>query len=289
MYLRILGAFLFLFLVCVDEMASAQTDDSILVIPNSGSECSVPQPPRMICGTWICLTGGNEWVDVPRAAGSRCNLTTGYCNGRDTDVCYTSETGSIYPTYYISSVIYVPPGAGSSVEYGTGSTIGTTTSTTDSWKNFVQVEVANGANFFGLTAGQVKFSFGNEWGGSTTTSVDVQATVSGSLKVPAQQSDLINHNYDQILLQLGPQIDATVTRGIGHQDQVQWALNFSNALPQVLLVGWLNGAMVMPSNVARTLSQYGIGTRDYPEILKAHPFVSDTTGTGTPDPVFFVL
>ena len=93
----------------------------------------------------------------------------------------------------------------------------------------------------------------------------------------AAQSDSINHNFDQIILLLGPEVDVTIA-----DTQLQWGLNLSHAIPQVVLVGWLNGPITMPSDVAATLSQYGITAQDYPQILSADPFASDSTGQGKP-------
>jgi len=277
------------------QTVSAQNSNIKLAIPNTGSRCTTPQPKPEICGRWVCLSGDNSWEDTPLRAGTPCNKT-GHCNGTDTNVCYTSSNGVVNAAYYIASVIYVPPGAvlsggkGSSVDYGAGTVIGTTTSTTNSWKNSAQVEVSTGIDL-GVVSGNVSLSFGNDFGGSTQTSIDVQATVTSDMlaQAPLPGADGINHNYDQIVLLLGPQIDVSVTLGNGVPDRIQWAMDFSKAIPQVVLVGWLNGAIPMPSAVANTLSQFGIGSTDYAQMLLADPFASDASGTSKPDSSRFAL
>jgi hypothetical protein len=76
----------------------------------------------------VCLTGDNSWEDVPLKKGTKCynSRQAGQCDGVDVfaDDCIVPVSGAIYPAYYIASVIYVPPGAGSSVDYGQGSVIG---------------------------------------------------------------------------------------------------------------------------------------------------------------------
>lgn len=272
--------------------AEKQTDQSqsMLTIPQATSGCTSGHGPSEPCGRWVCLTGDNSWEDIPLKRGTKCinnRGQAGQCNGADvySDDCIVPVNGAIYPSYYIASVIYAPPGTSSSVDYGAGSTIGTITSTTDSWKNSLQVQLSTDINV-GLFSFGLQYTFGTDWGGSTTSEVDVEEKVNSDVKVSGSGSDSIDHNYDWIVLLLGPEIDVVMNSG-GTPGPVQWGLNFSRAVPQVVLVGWLNGAMTMPSDVATTLSQYGITTKDYSQILGSDPFASDSTGTGKPDPARF--
>src|SRR5262249_7951270 len=119
-------------------------------------------------------------------------------------------TFTVSPTYYISSVIYVPPGQGpSTVTYGTGSMTGTTLSTTQTWSSDSSFEFGLSLGSMGNTVG-FGFSLGDSFGGSTTQSTDVQATYSQNTTYRGPTSNALNHDYDQILLFLGVKLNASV-------------------------------------------------------------------------------
>ncbi len=265
----------------LSQKSSPITDQLQLVIPSpSKVSCPSPEPPATPCCKNICLSGDNEWDQTPLPAGKRC-AANGYCDGSSC-ACNIEQSGYIYPNYYIASVIYAPPGTGSSVDYGNGSTIGTTTSTTSSWKNSADVSVSNGADFLGIAAGDLTLSWGETWGGSTTTSHDLAITVTGDIILTEPTSDEMNHNYDQILIILGPRVLVTI-----YESQIQWAVDLSEGVPQVVRVGWLNGAIPMPSDISDTLASHGITNKDYNQILSADPYASNVTGTGAPDSARF--
>jgi hypothetical protein len=192
------------------------------------------------------------------------------------------DIGTVFPAYYIATVIYMPPGVSSSVDYGAGSTIGTTTSVTQSFKADVSVQLSGSGEFLGLKGG-IDISFGSVFSNATTTQTDVQESINADMKVNGVPGDAVNHDYDQIVLLLGPQVTVTSFPSAPPR-QVQWAMNLSGTIPQVVLVGWLKGTMPMPSNVAATLSQYGVTPPEYPAILLADPFANDTSGMTAPDP-----
>jgi hypothetical protein len=248
----------------------------------AASGCSgVRRPPLRSCAMIVCIPGDNTYEYLPLPQNTTCN-NIGLCDGSDLD-CIMPDTGSVFPAYYIASVIYAPPGSKSSVDYGTGSTIGTTTSTTQSWSNSLSVDVSNGADFLGIAAGDLTLSFGNKWSGSSVASIDVVEAVTSDHTVPGSPGDGIDHNSDQILLLLGPEVDVRA-----FPTQVYWSLNLSNTTPLIVLVGWLNGAAPMPSNVQQALGHFGITANDFPQILRVDPFANDPTGNTKPDPTRFV-
>src|SRR5690242_10842580 len=123
-------------------------------------------------------------------------------------------TFTVSPKYFIGSVIYVPPGAASSsIIYGAGTVTGTTVSTTSSWNN----ESAAGVQI-GNSSVNDTITFGNDFGGATMHSVDMQNTSNQSLLYQAPPSDSINHDYDQILIFLGVNVNASVD----HLGNVAW-------------------------------------------------------------------
>jgi hypothetical protein len=195
------------------------------------------------------------------------------------------------PKYYVGSVIYMPPGQGpSSITYGAGTTTGTTLSTTDSWSVASSFGIGIGANGSSGT-----ISFGNTFGGQTTSSVDVQMTSSASRTYRGQASNAINHDYDQVVLYLGVQLNASVN----WEGNVVWDVDFSQVANQgfalsgyPISIGCLRpGSSVPPVLCEATLNflaANGITAADFPEILKAHPF-ADPGASPSPDPDRYVL
>jgi hypothetical protein len=189
------------------------------------------------------------------------------------------------PKYYVSSVIYVPPGQGpSTITYGAGTVTGTTLSTEESWN----VE----ANFtFGLgQSGNNSISFGNAFGGATTRSTDMQMSSSASRTYRGQTSNTINHDYDQVILYLGVKLNAVVD----YTGKVNWDVDFSQVANQgfatsgyPISIGCLRPGSTVPAGVCDAtlnfLAANGITAADFPEMLKVHPFAYPGA-PASPDP-----
>lgn len=170
--------------------------------------------------------------------------------------------------------------------YGSGTVTGTTMSTTSSWLY---------GSTTGVGIGNVDVTFGNDFGGSTTSSVDMQQTSNQSQTFVGPAADSINHDYDQIRIYLGVNINASVDY-LGH---VTWSPDFSqitnkgfatNGYP--IAVGCLRSNSTIPVSQCTTmlapLSSAGITSADYPSILGADPF-ADPAASPTPDPARYVL
>jgi hypothetical protein len=189
--------------------------------------------------------------------------------------------------YFVGSVIYVPPGQGSSsITYGEGTMTGTTVSTTDSWNN---------TNSVGISFGIASISFGSTYSGSNTRSVDLQNTSTASTTYRGPPSNSINHDYDQLILFLGVKVAITVD----YQDHLTWGLDFSQipsrgfaATGYPIPVGCLRPNSTIPAfqceAIVSFLSSQGITPADYPDILSAHPFADPNTSP-VPDRSRYVL
>ena len=200
-------------------------------------------------------------------------------------------TFTVSPTYFIGSVIYVPPGAGSSsIMYGAGTVTGTTLSTTSSWsqESSAGLQIGNSSDNF-------KITFGDNFGGSTMHSVDMQQMSGQSTTYKAPPSDSINHDYDQIQIFLGVKVNASVD----YLGNVTWSTDFSQIASQgfaetgyPISVGCLRSNSTIPASectaAVNLLSSVGITSADYPSILGANPF-ADPTAPLTPDPSRYVL
>ena len=198
---------------------------------------------------------------------------------------------TVIPTYFIGSVIYVPPGQGSSIAYGAGTVTGTTVSTTETWK----LDSTVGANNIGEQVGGGSVTFGTMFSGSTTNSVDMQQTINQVQNYKALPSDLINHDYDLIQIFL----DVNVNASKDFLGNVTWNLDFSKIAKDGFAengynipVGCLRPNSTIPSSdctaLLNFLSSKGITSVDYPHILGADPF-ADPTAPLTPDPSRYVL
>ncbi len=112
-------------------------------------------------------------------------------------------TGTIYPAYYVLTLIYAPPGNGSEVDYGAQSTLGSETDVQNLFKAGVQVS-ASGTILGESASGQVGFAIGpvdgNSWESSQTTghTISVQS-----------QSDSIDHETDQFYIMTNAMISMT--------------------------------------------------------------------------------
>jgi hypothetical protein len=199
---------------------------------------------------------------------------------------------TLFPKFLIGSVFYLPPGAGvgSTISYAAGTMTGSTLSTTDSW-NF---EASAGFQF-GNKTDNINITFGNSFGGSTTHTVDMQETTTLTQPFRAPSSDLINHDFDQIQIFLGVNVN-------GSQDylgKITWGMDFSQILSRGFApdgynipVGCLrpNSSIFSSSacvSVMNQLSSLGITSDDYPKILGADPF-ADPAASQTPDPDRYV-
>ncbi len=191
------------------------------------------------------------------------------------------------PKYYIGSVIYMPPGQGpSSITYGAGTVTGTTLSTEESW---------NVSANFGFGIGNSSISFGNAFGGSTTTSTDMQISSSASRTYRGQASNAINHDYDQVVLYLGVKLNATVD----YLGNVVWDIDFSQVANQgfaasgyPISIGCLRPNSTVPAvlcvDILSFLATNNITSADFAEILKVHPF-AQPGAPASPDPDRYVM
>lgn len=194
---------------------------------------------------------------------------------------------ALYPKYYIGSIIYVPPGQGpSSIMYGSGTVIGTTVSTTDSWtqQDSLGISFGNGTTI----------TIGDTFGGSTTKSTDVRQMISSDITYRGPATNSINHDYDQIVLFLG----LVVRAEIDWQGNITWSMDFS----QMVARGHPSGGYAIPVGCLRSnstlsaadctpfwnlLSQNDIQPSDYPTILAVHP-MADPNAPQSPDPDRYV-
>jgi hypothetical protein len=191
------------------------------------------------------------------------------------------------PKYFIGSVIYAPPGEGpSSITYGTGTVTGTTVTAAHSWTDAVSL---------GLSIGIASISFGDTFGGSTSSAVDMENVSTDTTTYKGPASNSINHDYDQIIVYLGVKINTVVD----YTGTLTYSFDFSQIPSEgyaetgyPIPVGCLRAnSTISAAECAATinlLTSAGITAADYPNILGADPF-SDPNTTQSPSASRFVL
>jgi hypothetical protein len=211
----------------------------------------------------------------------------------------SSFIGYVYPTstvsvstvelpFVLGAVYYAPAGPGSTIAYGAQTVTGTTYGTTQSWNETVSV---------GISQGEGTVTFGDKFGGSTTTSTDMSITTtvsttfpSSALKAPAT----IDHDYDEILIYLGVQMDASLqTNGA-----IKWSMDFSQIANKgfseegyYIPVGCLKSSSTLPAaagcpSIVNFLTSNGIASSSYSKLLGADPYA---TANPSPDPNRYIL
>jgi hypothetical protein len=185
------------------------------------------------------------------------------------------------PKYLVLTVVYAPPGTkgGSSrslVSYSAGSTVGTTTSASQSFKvdNSVSFSVSG-------TLGGAGASFDYSHSTTNNQSITITQSANATISEPGPAVDGISNDEDEVWVLLNPTINFKVSLS-----SAEWALANTGGAVQALKVGWLNGHETMPPGVAQQLTAAGVTSQDYPTILARDPFA---TGASTFDPHRFLL
>jgi len=190
-------------------------------------------------------------------------------------------TGTARPKYYILTVLYAPPGttggntsAGTSnslVDYGSGSTTGTTTTIASSVKAGFNLQ-------FGPSK-EEGLQFGFSQNTTDSSSVLIQKAVTFDIKIPGPAAlpaaDGIDHDHDVFALLLNPLL--TVSEFPGNNVQVAMGVDGPIMNIQYVYAGWLNGAQPMAPGVLSQLEAAGLDDEDYQQILSTNPFQSGST------------
>ncbi len=190
-----------------------------------------------------------------------------------TGVGIALQRGTVVPNYMVLTIIYAPPGTGgghstSSVSYQSGSTAGTLTSSSRTFKdgNAVSVEVSSGTAGNGGGAG---VSFDSSHSSTDSQSLEIKKSTTTTISQVGPSQDGINHDNDEIWLLLKPKINLALS-----SSTTEWTLADTRSLIQYVHVGWLNGHEPMPPGVASVLQNAGITPQVYPDILVHDPLAN---------------
>lgn len=195
-------------------------------------------------------------------------------------------TASVWPKYYVLTVVYSPPGTNggkstSSVDYADGSTTGSGVSTSSSFKDALSVSVSVSAST-PLGGGSFTATSGIASGTTDTQSMEIRKSNNNDIRVNGGSTDWIDHDRDEIWLWLNPEVTLAVTGS-----QLVWGVDTHGPAMdlQYVYVSWLKHPDTMPPGVAAELAARKITQGDYQTILAADPFADGTTAI---DPNRFV-
>jgi hypothetical protein len=106
---------------------------------------------------------------------------------------FTPSSGQVFPAYTVITLMYAPPGTGSQVVYGTGSTTGSTTEVKHMFKRGVT------AGSIGNVEVEAGFAHGVATGGVWETHKEENKTISLT-----SQIDKLNHEKDTFMVWVNP-------------------------------------------------------------------------------------
>jgi hypothetical protein len=175
-----------------------------------------------------------------------------------------SVQGYINPKYLIVGVTYAPPGSQSSVTYTNNTLVGTSTTINNSFTDTTMLTVQIGASVDafgngGKITGTSSTSYAQMQGSSNAVTITQSTQISDKTPGPSNSLAGLNHDFDVIWLWLNPVLPLTVTEtipptimwnGYGYDPNDQPDLEI---LP--ISVGWLNGDIPMPANIAGRLAR----------------------------------
>lgn len=165
-------------------------------------------------------------------------------------------TGYVNPKYVVVGVVYAPPGPNSSVTYANSTLVGSTTNTTSSFMNDVNVtvSVSKGISAWTIVGGAAttitnSVSTDSSQGSNSSQTVTLSSTVTDSdtFKGTANACSPVNHDYDYIGLWLNPLMIYSTFSNIS---TIQWnGYGYDPNDPSGgrgrdifwVQVGWLNG------------------------------------------------
>lgn len=245
-----------------------------------------------VCKTVTSLSGlkcaqPGAACDPGDGSKGRCiTLNDGECDCHGNGAVPTYR-GVYYPKYYILTLLYAPPGCTSTptvkcqsspglislADYSTGSSTGTATSTTSSFKQGVSISANSGLAFLGIDLFSADVNFGFSSTSTQGSSETISKSQTSEIKVPGN-GDGVDHSQDTFLLLVNPAVGVSVQ---GTSVQTNIGYYGPSALWYRLPVQWLQDPSQMKSDVASQLKALGFTTTDYATILAQDPFANGST------------
>jgi hypothetical protein len=251
----------------------------------------------LIVAAAILLNVGDAYSACLDGSGSACVIDgrpgERWCAGGRISPCIANEPPAprpppperrtVEPNYVVLTVVYAPPGtkggrSSSDVTYASGSSLGTTTTGSQSFKTSNSIGLTAGGGFLADGTVGLSFSFGQST--TDTQSLDIKKSSTTTIKVVGPSIDGVDHDRDQIWLWMNPKVNLQIT-----PNSVDWTLaNTGTADIQFVYVGWLKSppTETMPVGVASALARNGITPADFATILARDPLATSSTAIRTP-------
>jgi hypothetical protein len=275
----------------VGEYCTAKVAPSLFgLYQASGLNCYGPGGPN---GQ---LTGRGDPVAACRYVAKTERVIGAWRGANDALTCefIRIELGTVIPTFYVTHVVYAPPGASSDVSYSSGNVLGSNTSTSRSFNANVNVTAKSEAKFLG-TGGSVSVSVGASWGNTSSRSTDVTVTTQVGITKPGAadfvdpaNANFQNHGNDEIWFLVKPRMEFRITPAWGSiPQQMEWSFATQNFLQYFVYVRELRNPSTMPANVKSFLDSQGITVDYYPQLLAANPLAAGLFPNTPMDPARF--
>jgi hypothetical protein len=249
-----------------------------------------------------CPTNGAQpsyGIPLTDSAGFYRMLFTPTSSDTGTAQMESFNIGTVNPSYVVLSVIYAPPGSGTTqnqsyVDYTNTTEVGTDTSLSNSFSQSNEFSVSGVASgqSFGLTGSETQEE-------DTSSSIAINQTSSVSDKYPGLYPAMtagLNHDNDIILLWLNASMDCEAEQSWTPSSHYQtWPTQTNCILYDTtgtpgdpddplmdvvqLPVGWLNGDFTMETDVQNILANHGVTSAYYQDILNADPYASCKAST----------
>jgi len=178
----------------------------------------------------------------------------------------STDVQFVNPKYYVVSVLYAPPGKGSEVSYGTGSTLGAKTS--------FSMLFGAGAAIRGVTnVADISATYTYATGSGTSFELSKSKTATLGL---AAQADGVDHANDMFLIWLNPSLAVEKVSYNGWTRIGAGMRNRDGKPIKVVMVpaSQLQDPRTMPPD--RRADFAGFTPQDYATILKTSPFTGGT-------------
>ena len=185
---------------------------------------------------------------------------------------------TVTPKYLVLTIIYAPPGmhgpkGTGTITYQQGSSVGTTTSASTSFKQAYTVSASADAGFFG-SGGSNELTVGYSRSVTDKQSLDIKVSQTGGLK--GQGSDMengVDNDNDAIYLALSPKVNLQLAPSL-----VQWTFaSPKDFVVTHVFVAWLKNPSLFQTeapSIKRLLLDNGITEQDYADILKRDPLAT---------------
>ena len=186
------------------------------------------------------------------------------------------DSGYITPMYLIVSVIYAPPGttgktSASYIDYGSSTQLGSSVSSSKTFKKSAGVTVTAKADFAGNGA-SASVGYSASESNTDKSALDLKKTSQYDGKVTGPEDDGVDHDMDQIWFWVQPSVLVSV-----FNKNISWDLNNNEQIIQYLTVGQLKKFVNDPTSidndaVGGPLKAIGFQQSDFKAMLDADPF-----------------